>query len=76
MLKQFYGWVNRVDKYWLVSGQVVGLCTATRRWLVSHTQTGSFKHCLVAVFTTAFPPSFFQNFIRYFNSYTLHPQDL
>jgi hypothetical protein len=76
MLKQFYGWVSSVDKYRLVSGQVASLYTAISEGLVIHTQVGSFRHCLVTAFTTAFPPHFFQNFIRYFNSYTLHPQDL
>jgi len=76
MLKQFCGWVSPVDKSRLTSGQTVSLCTATRQWFANHTQVVSFRHCLAATFTIAFPLHFCQNLIRYFNSYALHPQDL
>ena len=76
MLKQFSGWVSNVDKCRLVSGQVVRLYTAVGQRIINHTQARSFRHLLIAAFTTAFPPNFSQNFIRYFNSYTLNPQDL
>jgi len=76
MLKHSFGWVSRVHNYRLISGQVVSLYTATNQKLASHTQVGLFRHFLVTAFTSPFPPYFYQHFIRYFNSYTLYPQDL
>jgi hypothetical protein len=76
MLKQFCGWVRSVDNSRLVSGQMVRLYTAAGQRIINHAQARSFRHYLVTAFTTAFPPHFLKKHTRYFNSYTLNPQDL